>query len=673
MVFLILMGVLLLGVAFFHYIEGFFSATLSAMIIVIASVMAFSWHEVVVEKLLKGSMGNFAHGVTLLVLFCVFYVVLRMIFDKAIPAGVRMPAIAEKLGAGIMGLVAGAFAIGLLAVAAQEMPFDTDIGGYARYAVQDRHAFIFRGQRNLDTSTYDELRSTDPGQFAESDRNSAYVDDLFMGTVRYLSEQGSLQGDQKLTAFHPDYLQELFGQRVGIQPGTIRVANNLPGKEAAMKLEAIYALPSVYMFDFYPDKLRDTPLHNKWMGPLPAPEGQQAGVKFDRKNEMFVIVRMIFNRAASEKADNLIRLSCGTVRLVAQQKDATGELAPVNYYPWGTVEYGNVLFMNKPDDYLLATMADAEARAIDFAFVVQKDGFLSDPKAANPKISDGVFVEYKRMDREDLSGKAIAAAAPDLKGIPLGLMHPPPRPGDPRPPGAPALGPNGQPIQPPPPPRTPTPAPAPPQNTAPKPPTNNAARGSMTSAQQNVAAIGGKIFNYQSISKSSVLPTAVAVPQADIDKLAITVDATGVDYAHLKDKKFDKLSINPKVSTAKLGTGDFKTPDLSVPDGMVMYQITSAQPSEPWVWAQKAATFRLRTSDNKQLSPNGIWAIIKEGGEDRLIARYTSDDVISDALTAGTGTPSQITLAFLLPQNVMPKELTVDDQIVKDVSAEPIK
>src|SRR5690348_3848211 len=100
MVFLILMGVLVLGIAFFHYIEGFFSSTLSAMLVIIAGVMAFSWHETVVEKLLKGAMGTFAHGVTLLGLFLVIYVVRRMIFDKAIPAGVRMPAMAEKLGSG---------------------------------------------------------------------------------------------------------------------------------------------------------------------------------------------------------------------------------------------------------------------------------------------------------------------------------------------------------------------------------------------------------------------------------------------------------------------------------------------------------------------------------------------------------------------------------------------
>jgi hypothetical protein len=428
------------------------------------------------------------------------------------------------------------------------------------------------------------------------------------------------------------------------------------------------------MFDYYPDRLRDPNLHKKWTGPLPPPEGSTSEMKFDRQRQIFFIVRMLFPRSSSEKADNLMRVSTGNVRLVAQQKDESGTLQPHDYYPWGTVEGGNVLIMDKPDDFLIVDMAESDSRAVDFLFVVDKDGFLTpDSKGATLKIADGVFVEFKRMAREDFSGKVVAATPAPLNGVALGVMHPPVQPGLPQPPGAVQPG-TAQPVAAAPP-RTAAPTAQPPTTTAAKAPVNNAARGSLTSAQQNVAAIGGKIFNYQSISKSNLLATAVAVPQADIDKALIQVQANGVDIAHLSNKRFDKLSIDAKVSTTQLGTGDFKTRELAVPDGQFLLQINSALPSDPWVWAQKAGAFKLRTSDNKQVSPNGIWAIIHEGNEDRLVARYFTDDPLSpDTLIPVTqGQPTQITLAFLLPNGVTPKELTLDDQIVKEVSTEPIR
>src|SRR5947209_832173 len=109
MIFIGLMAVLVLGVAFFHYVQGFFSATISAILVIVAAVMAFSWHETIVERFLKLKLGNFTHGVTLLVLFCAIYVLLRIIFDKAVPSGVRLPAIADKLGGAVMGLIAALF------------------------------------------------------------------------------------------------------------------------------------------------------------------------------------------------------------------------------------------------------------------------------------------------------------------------------------------------------------------------------------------------------------------------------------------------------------------------------------------------------------------------------------------------------------------------------------
>src|SRR5438552_8794409 len=101
-------------VGFFHYVQGFFSATLSAVITVIAAVLAVSYHEQVVEAVLGGKAANIAHGMTLAVMLEVNYLILRVLFDKMVPGTVRVPVILDKVGGAGMGVGAGVFAAGIV-------------------------------------------------------------------------------------------------------------------------------------------------------------------------------------------------------------------------------------------------------------------------------------------------------------------------------------------------------------------------------------------------------------------------------------------------------------------------------------------------------------------------------------------------------------------------------
>ena len=47
-------------VVYFHYLQGFFSATLSAIFVVVAAAVAIGWHESVIMALLKGRYGGFS-------------------------------------------------------------------------------------------------------------------------------------------------------------------------------------------------------------------------------------------------------------------------------------------------------------------------------------------------------------------------------------------------------------------------------------------------------------------------------------------------------------------------------------------------------------------------------------------------------------------------------------
>src|SRR5690349_3947975 len=106
--------ILLVGViAFFHFLQGFFSALLSAIFAIIAAVFAFSYHETIVESVLGGKMANSAHAIVLLAMFALIYLILRSLFDNMVPGNVRLPVAVDKGGAAIMGIVAGLFATGI--------------------------------------------------------------------------------------------------------------------------------------------------------------------------------------------------------------------------------------------------------------------------------------------------------------------------------------------------------------------------------------------------------------------------------------------------------------------------------------------------------------------------------------------------------------------------------
>jgi uncharacterized membrane protein required for colicin V production len=132
MIFSVLCILLVLVVAFFHYLQGFLSATVSAILAAISVLVAFTLYEPLVTALSPGKFADSAHGMMLVSLFAVTYLILRILFDKLVPGNVRVPATVDKAGGGVMGLIVGCLSVGLLAVAAQSLSFGPSICGYTR-------------------------------------------------------------------------------------------------------------------------------------------------------------------------------------------------------------------------------------------------------------------------------------------------------------------------------------------------------------------------------------------------------------------------------------------------------------------------------------------------------------------------------------------------------------
>jgi hypothetical protein len=392
---LTLILLLLIGaIGFFHYLQGFFSAAISAMLAIISAVLAFSLHEKVVDTLLGGRFSDTAHAIALAALFLIIYGVLRLAFDKMVPGNVRFPVIVDKVGGAAMGVVAGVFAGGIVAIVAQYMPLKPSVAGYARYAVDNRSVTIppeGTGGRSLDSETWDELKTPKPGQLDPGDKQTMMLipmDDIVVNTVGHLSDGGSLAWDKPLKEAHPDFLQELFAQRLGVQNRATRVAL----KDALQSVD-LYRLDSIERRDHEYKEIRQRPFEATPLKPTNA--------------QLLVVVRALFNRSAVDK-DGLVRFSPGAVRLVARR--GTGASAEwVNYYPIGTVDNAKTLYTSAPDDYLFADAKSADSGA-DFAFLVDKSGFAEGGQAptAALEVAEGTFLEFKRLAREDLGGKKVS-------------------------------------------------------------------------------------------------------------------------------------------------------------------------------------------------------------------------------------------------------------------------
>src|SRR3982751_3342807 len=109
--------ILLIGViAYFHYVQGLFSSVISAVCAAVAAALALAYHEPLAQLAFAQKMSDHGYGLTLIAMFAIIYLILRVVFDSAIPGNVRLPAIVDKVGGAITGAIAGMFAIGILAI-----------------------------------------------------------------------------------------------------------------------------------------------------------------------------------------------------------------------------------------------------------------------------------------------------------------------------------------------------------------------------------------------------------------------------------------------------------------------------------------------------------------------------------------------------------------------------
>jgi hypothetical protein len=612
LIILIIIGV----IAFFHWVQGLFSATISAICAVLAACLAVSYHETLVDMLLKGKMADQANAMMLCVLFAAIYIILRVIFDKAVPGNLRFPALPDHIGGGVMGVIVGIFATGIFVLAGESLPYGPSFGGYSRYPLKGSENVVIPTERQqVDTVMYDAMSGSDFDP-AQEKGLLIPVDDIVLGLVQHLSDNGSLAGDRTLASIHPDYPQELFGQRIGIQVGAKHTAPPLNGVDP-IKVAGVYTVPQLAAFDpEYGD------LHKEFkVDPTVRPKA----------DEVLLVLRITVNHDASDDADSVFRFSTGSVRLVAND---------TNYYPIGTVDGASNLFRQKPDDFLfLKSEGDA---GFDVAFLVKKQDLVGSgagTKGApgSDAIKDGTFVEVKRFARVDLGGKAldpnyIAASNINVMRKKLVLdklkLQPPA--------ATPAVGTT---------PSAPTPTVKPKKGrTPPKPPSEAAAPAP---AAPPIAADSAKV--------SATISVKIGVTTIDENAQNLAVAGGTVS---LKSSKFSAVVIDPSQPLDKLAQGDNQLSDVAVPDGKKLVQINGA-------WPSGISSMRLVDANGNEYAPNGLYTVVTNAGKQGLFMRYNVDQTLEDQPEPAGMTPATpITFLFLVPAGTQLKQVNIAGQQV---------
>ncbi len=597
-------------IAYFHYAQGFFSATFSAVSAVVAAVIAVSYHEAVITTLLQGKAADYATSMVLCGLFALVYVIFRVIVDKTVPGNIRLPVAIDRVGGAVMGVIAGLFTAGIVALAAAAMPFGPSVGGYARYEVADRDEVTIPASREGGRQrTADIISQLTENNFTPEKKKSLFpaVDDMLLSVVQTLST-GSLSGDRTLQSIHPDYADELFGQRLGVQVGASRTALNLPGKTAQVTVPE----PGVFRIDQDLTK-------NQIDAELNGPHDRPVIWKKD-PSDIQLIVRLFFTKDAADN-DHILRISTGAVRLCGGGK---------NFYPIGTLENGKALWSNKLDDFLIVDLK-SEDRGVDFVFLIPSDAVsdvLSGDVKTGQKVKQGVFVEAKRLARVDLGDREVKAGVTMPKGQKVQVERKPS-------------------IM---------------KDRAEKAKEAGGAGGAATPSPE-LAPSTDFVYSGTQIAKTLFNPVNVGSPDKDI-KSGQNDDGT----FSLQSGQFTAMNLKPGRALQILAQG-YPISELFEPPGKKVVQIQGSPPAEggdPWAWGQ-LSKWKLIDAAGKTYTPAGAFAKVKKQNADRLAASYNSAGTPTD-IAAEEGRPTDVWIAFLVPSGTSMKTVTFDNKKVGDVN-----
>ena len=287
MVLIVVAALLVLGIAYFQVVQGVFSALIMTVLSVLCALVAFNYYESLALSLRGFGMASvYVHPVSLMAIFFVSLLVLRILFDKFFSENAVFGPWIDRIGGGALGIITGMILVGMFTIALQMMPWDASILGYKPYD--------------------DSLQSANSLAPFKSDR-------FVLGMVDFLSgPTGSMSGGGKrFTKVHPDYLLELQANRNRCE---------LPARCDA----DVDTLTGATLYSVPPDDKGNLP---PWLSDTSKSATNQTSD--DQKNQTY-IVRVNVNDQAQD-SDKWYRLPGTHFRLVTESNGGNHFYYPVAF------------------------------------------------------------------------------------------------------------------------------------------------------------------------------------------------------------------------------------------------------------------------------------------------------------------------------------------------------
>ncbi len=227
MVLMVLLLVFLLAVLVIQALHGLFSALIMVVLTVCCAALALGTYEwVALNWVMEVWRPDYAYAVSLALTFGVPLLLLRLAMDKTIQRTSLLPAIVDRVGGGICGLITALIVVGIFSLVAQMIPFERgNFMGYARTAYTSAE---FDEDADIDPVPADPYKET---------KLFPHADSFAAGMISLLSD-GVFSSTRRFREDHPHYVQAVAWanavpaevQRLA-RPGTISIVETAPLEE----------------------------------------------------------------------------------------------------------------------------------------------------------------------------------------------------------------------------------------------------------------------------------------------------------------------------------------------------------------------------------------------------------------------------------------------------------
>lgn len=306
------------------------------LIAIVSSIIAFAYFESLAAKLIgKDMLVPLAYTISLILLFVIAFAILVAIFLQLAKKKIELAPMAERIGKPVCGIFLGLLISGVILTALALSPISSNLL-YSRF-----------DPKNPDTKN--------PGHVLLN------ADGFVTGWIS-IASGGSLSGKKSFAALHPDYLDQVYLNRLD---SVVSTATQVDAIEVPSKASAWSA--SGDLVDSEGNAVLAASGHNLTVVRL--------GIKKNAKGAA------MFNTSQ-------VRLICSKAKTIA---DALRTKA-INVYPIGYITAENKLRERKLSDKIKLASADfnGKVRWIDFVFNVPAD--------YNP-----AMIQFKRNNIELLS------------------------------------------------------------------------------------------------------------------------------------------------------------------------------------------------------------------------------------------------------------------------------